>query len=137
MLSKMQSSAEASFLMCPPEHFAVTYAINPWMDPAAWSKNAGTLTATAHREWEQLRRALLDLGATVEQASPMSGMPDMVFTANAAVVLDRKALLARFRHPERQREQPRFAKEFQGAAGPRRHRQRPPVAGRPHPGRRR
>jgi N-dimethylarginine dimethylaminohydrolase len=21
------------YLMCPPEHFAVTYAINPWMAP--------------------------------------------------------------------------------------------------------
>ena len=35
-----------------------------------------------------------------------------MFTANAAVVLDRKALLARFRHPERQAEQPVFAAGF-------------------------
>ena len=33
---------------------------------------------------------------------PAPGVPDLVFTANAAVVLDRKVLLARFRHPERQ-----------------------------------
>ena len=25
------------FLMCPPRHFAVTYSINPWMDPQAWA----------------------------------------------------------------------------------------------------
>ncbi len=24
-----------SYLMCPPEYFAVTYAINPWMRPDA------------------------------------------------------------------------------------------------------
>ncbi len=40
-------------------------------------------------------------------------MPDLVFTANAAVVLDRKALLARFRHPERQKEEPHFAAAFE------------------------
>jgi len=39
-------------------------------------------------------------------------MPDMVFTANAAVVLDGKALLARFRHPQRQLEQLAFANAF-------------------------
>ncbi len=39
-------------------------------------------------------------------------MPDLVFTANAAVVLDRQVLLARFRHPERQREEPHFEAAF-------------------------
>jgi N-dimethylarginine dimethylaminohydrolase len=44
---------------------------------------------------------------------PAPGLPDLVFTANAAVVLDGKALLAHFRHPERQREEPHFAKAFE------------------------
>jgi UDP-N-acetylmuramyl pentapeptide synthase len=35
-----------------------------------------------------------------------------VFTANAAVVLDRKVLLARFRHPERQAEETHFEAAF-------------------------
>src|SRR5271166_2444788 len=104
--TNIRPATETCFLMCPPKHFEVTYAINPWMDPAGWSEDAGALTATAHREWEMLRRALRDLGARVELASPRPGMPDMVFTANSAVVLDRTALLARFRHPERQLEQP-------------------------------
>jgi N-dimethylarginine dimethylaminohydrolase len=43
---------------------------------------------------------------------PAPDLPDLVFTANAAVVLDGKALLARFRHPERQREQPIYAQSF-------------------------
>jgi N-dimethylarginine dimethylaminohydrolase len=108
----MRSANKACFLMCPPQHFAVTYTINPWMDPSGWSKNAGLLTATAQREWEKLRNSLRDLGATVELVAPLPGMPDMVFTANSAVVLDRKALLARFRHAERQLEQPQFAQAF-------------------------
>ena len=40
----------------------------------------------------------------------MPDLPDLVvFTANAAVILDRKALLARFRHRERRPEEPVFA----------------------------
>ena len=30
----------ARFLMCRPEHFAVSYAINPWMDPQSWARDA-------------------------------------------------------------------------------------------------
>jgi len=26
----------ARFLMCPLDHYAVAYSINPWMDPATW-----------------------------------------------------------------------------------------------------
>ena len=43
---------------------------------------------------------------------PAPGLPDLVFTANAAVVLDGKALLARFHHAERRGEQPVFAAGF-------------------------
>ena len=27
----------ARFLMCRPEHFAVSYSINPWMEPERWT----------------------------------------------------------------------------------------------------
>jgi len=43
---------------------------------------------------------------------PVDGLPDLVFTANAAVVLDRKVLLAHFRHPERQAEEAHFEAAF-------------------------
>jgi N-dimethylarginine dimethylaminohydrolase len=108
----MRSAAKPCFLMCAPRHFTVSYAINPWMDPTNWAQNAPALTASARREWQDLHQGLLACGATVELVPPRSGMPDMVFTANAAVVLDGKALLARFRHPERQVEQPAFADAF-------------------------
>jgi N-dimethylarginine dimethylaminohydrolase len=42
-----------------------------------------------------------------------AGLPDMVFPANAAVVLDGKALLARFRFPERQGEEAHFRAAFE------------------------
>ena len=44
---------------------------------------------------------------------PKPDLPDLVFTANAAIVLDGKALLSRFRHLERKPEEPVFADAFQ------------------------
>ncbi len=100
------------FLMCRPQHFAVTYSINPWMDPKAWADSGAVLQATAVRQWAGLHRALEANGAAVEMLEAEPGLPDLVFTANAAVVLDGKALLARFFHPERQREQPVLTQAF-------------------------
>lgn len=108
----MRSLAKPRFLMCAPKHFAVTYAINPWMDPIEWARDEKKLAGDSRREWDLLRQSLLACGAEVELVPPRPGMPDMVFTANAAVVLDGKVLLARFRHLERQLEQPAFAKAF-------------------------
>jgi N-dimethylarginine dimethylaminohydrolase len=39
---------------------------------------------------------------------PVAGLPDLVFTANAAVVCGSKALLSSFLYPERQPEEPHF-----------------------------
>jgi hypothetical protein len=105
----MTIHSPARFLMCRPDHYAVTYSINPWMDPANWSKNGRALAKAARQEWVALRRTLLQLGATVHLVPPVAGLPDLVFTANSAVVLDGKALLARFRHAERNGEEPHYA----------------------------
>src|SRR6187397_195061 len=94
----------ARLLMCAPEHFAVSYAVNPWMDPASWARD-NRAPAAAAREWTDLHRTLAGLGADIDLVPSVPGLPDLVFTANAAVVLDRQVLLARFRHPVRQREQ--------------------------------
>jgi N-dimethylarginine dimethylaminohydrolase len=102
----------ARLLMCRPEHFAVSYTINPWMDPDHWARDASVHSAAAHREWTALYRKFLELGAAVELVPAATGVPDLVFTANAAVVLDRKVLLARFRHPERRSEEPYFQAAF-------------------------
>ncbi|MDN5861356.1 MAG: amidinotransferase [Pseudonocardia sp.] len=85
-----------SYLMCPPVHFAVTYAINPWMDPAVPVDRALALA-----QWEELRATYVDLGHRVDLLEPLPGLPDMVYTANGATVVDGRVLGARFRHAER------------------------------------
>ncbi len=108
----LAEAPQPRFLMCRPQYFAVTYSINPWMDPKSWADSGAVLHATAVRQWAGLHRTLLESGAALEAIKPQPGLPDLVFTANAAVVLDRKALLARFHHPERQCEQPVLAAGF-------------------------
>jgi N-dimethylarginine dimethylaminohydrolase len=100
------------FMMCQPRHFAVTYAINPWMDPQSWARGHRNLTTAAAQEWRRLHATLRDLGARIELVPPVADLPDLVFTANSAVVLDGTALLARFRHPERQGEEPHYEAAF-------------------------
>jgi N-dimethylarginine dimethylaminohydrolase len=99
--------------MCPPDHFAVTYTINPWMDPQQWARDAMRSHRTAKQQWDDLTAALISKGANVYAMASPPGLPDLVFTANAAVVLDRKALLARFRHAERRGEEPVYHAVFQ------------------------
>jgi N-dimethylarginine dimethylaminohydrolase len=96
--------------MCEPAHFAINYSINPWMEPAKW---AAAAHAVAEQQWAGLEAALRAAGAVIDHVVPQAGLPDLVFTANAAVVLDGVALLARFRHPERQSEEPVFAIAFE------------------------
>lgn len=108
----MTSSVTGHLLMCPPEYFGVTYAINPWMNPIDWARNVDDLAVAAQREWVALHNGVVELGATVELVPPVNGLPDLVFTANAAVVLDRTVLLARFRCPERQPEEQYFRAAF-------------------------
>jgi N-dimethylarginine dimethylaminohydrolase len=110
-------AARPHFLMCRPEHFGVIYSINPWMNPKGWARDQQALAAASQREWARLHRTLLDLGALVELVPPAAGLPDLVFTANSAVVLDRTALLARFRHPERQPEEVHFEAAFRRLQG--------------------
>jgi N-dimethylarginine dimethylaminohydrolase len=102
----------ARFLMCRPEHFAVTYAINPWMNPKSWARREGAHAAASHREWTALHHALVKLNAKIELVPPVAELPDLVFTANSAVVLDRKVLLSRFRYPQRQGEETHYQAAF-------------------------
>ena len=94
----------ARILMCAPEHFEVSYSINPWMKPDTWASQADLLGARSNSGWRKLTDTLRSLGVELEMVPPREGLPDLVFTANAAVVLDRKALVASFRFPQRQPE---------------------------------
>jgi N-dimethylarginine dimethylaminohydrolase len=93
--------------MCPPEYFAVTYAINPWMEP-----DKPTDAANAMRQWARLRQVYLDLGHDVRTIEPAAGLPDMVFAANGATVIGGKVLGARFSYPQRAREAEAYADWF-------------------------
>jgi N-dimethylarginine dimethylaminohydrolase len=99
--------------MCAPDHFEVSYAINPWMLPDVWQQQSELLGARSTGGWRHLAETLRELGAELELVPPQAGLPDLVFTANAAVVLDGKALVASFRHPERQGETPVYSRAFE------------------------
>jgi N-dimethylarginine dimethylaminohydrolase len=110
----MMKKVGPRLLMCRPEHFGVMYAINPWMKPQDWAQDERALAAQSRREWMGLRHVLADLGADIELVPAVSGVPDLVFTANSAVVLDRRALLARFRYAPRRKEESHYRDAFRG-----------------------
>jgi N-dimethylarginine dimethylaminohydrolase len=85
--------------MCPPEQFAVEYAINPWMDVSMPVDRELAL-----KQWEGLRETLAGLGHDVDVLAPEAGLPDMVFAANGAFVVDGGVYGARFRYPQRSAE---------------------------------
>lgn len=92
-------------VMCRPDYFEVSYAINPWMDPKSWDGDRLELARRSQAEWQSLVRVFTGLGAEIELQAPVPGAPDIVFTANAAIVLDGKALLGRFLDDERRIEE--------------------------------
>ncbi|HSP65853.1 MAG TPA: arginine deiminase-related protein [Candidatus Deferrimicrobium sp.] len=85
-----------AILMCRPEHFGIEYEINPWMHVAVEVDHD-----RAVEQWEALHAVYRDLGESIALTAPHAGLPDMVFTANAAVVWRRRAVLSRFHHAER------------------------------------
>ncbi|WP_114394301.1 dimethylarginine dimethylaminohydrolase family protein [Oleisolibacter albus] len=110
------ATPRARILMCAPEHFEVRYSINPWMHPDQWSSRRDELTGRSRDGWSMLRHTLERLGAAIELVPPQPALPDMVFTANAAVALDGTVLVASFRHAERQGETAHFRRAFEQLA---------------------
>src|ERR1700742_954053 len=87
-----------SYLMCPPDYFDVSYAINPSMRTGA---DAPVDHGLAMRQGPTLRETYESLGHSVSVIEPVAGLPDMVFAANGATVVDGTALGVRFKHQER------------------------------------
>lgn len=98
------------YLMCRPTYFAVEYAINPWMDPTV-----PVDADLAIEQWSTLRQVYLDLGHAVDEIEPLPGLPDMVFAANGATVVDGRVLAVQFNGPERADEAPAYAAWFERA----------------------
>ena len=88
-------------LMCPPDFYGIEYEINPWM-----SRSRASDDERARRQWKDLFELLQSLGTSIQLMTPVDGYPDLVFTANAALIWNRVAFLARFRHLARQGETP-------------------------------
>src|SRR5271166_339063 len=101
-----------TFLMTDGSHFEVSYKINPWMTPDAWRKDEAKNRKEAQEASVNLSAALRDAGARVVMIDGAPGLPDMVFPANSAIVLNGRALVSRFRFPERQGEERHFLNEF-------------------------
>jgi ornithine aminotransferase len=105
--------AQPQFLMSPPDFFEVAYSINPWMNPGEWQLDAKRLVRDAAAGWEFLRATYEQLGADVIVKPAAQGWPDLVFTANCAVVLDGKAILARYLKDERAGEEEHGQRMFE------------------------
>ena len=90
--------------MTAPTFFAVEYAINPWMDTST-----PVDTHLAMRQWETLRQTYKELGHSVELVEPVEGLPDMVYAANGGLIVDGKAVVARFAYPQRAGEAAAYA----------------------------
>ncbi|MCL2091553.1 MAG: arginine deiminase family protein [Micrococcales bacterium] len=103
----MGAAGRRHYLMCPPTFYTVAYEINPWMHA-----DQATDTALAVRQWQRLREVYRDLGHTVETIDPLPGLPDMVYAANGALVVDGVVYSAKFRHPQRQPEGPAYQAWF-------------------------
>jgi N-dimethylarginine dimethylaminohydrolase len=85
-------------LVSDAENFSVEFEINPYMhkvDQPDWD--------LAVAEHDSITAAHLDAGRTIERIPTVSGCPDMVYTANAALVRGCRAIVARLpaeREPE-------------------------------------
>lgn len=100
-------SARRQLLLCPPDHYGIEYEINPWMHR---QQNADTKLAA--RQWAGLRDKLGEFGCEVQLLAPQPNLPDLVFTANAGLMVGKKFIPSHFRHPERQGEEPHFIRWF-------------------------
>ena len=84
--------------------------INVWMEGNV-DRSSQERAADQWRGLETVLRARAD----VEIVSAAQGWPDLVFTANAGLVLGDKVVLSRFLHAERQGEEPIFKAWFERA----------------------
>lgn len=97
-------STTRSVLMADPEHFDVTYVINPHM-----AGNVGRIDrALARRQWQALHDAYRAVGLPVHVLPAVPGLPDLVFVANPSIVGLRDgapvAVLSNMASPERRPE---------------------------------
>lgn len=97
------------FLLCKPDHYGINYSINLWMD----TNNSADIIK-AKQQWDCLDKKIKELGANVVYVDPVKDLPDMVFTANAALILNNKDVyVSKFKHSERSHEEKYFRSWFE------------------------
>ncbi|MEV0185596.1 dimethylargininase [Streptomyces sp. NPDC050625] len=98
------------FLVCEPRHFAVQYAINPWMQP-----DSQVDVDLAQEQWHGLISTYRAHGHSVHTVEPVAGLPDMVFAANSAVVVGGRVFGSLFHADERRPESTHYETWFKAA----------------------
>lgn len=98
---------KSKILVCDPSYYEINYEINPWMN-----KSINAEKNRSFEQWALLIDKLKRLGADVVNVDPVENLPDMVFTANAGVLLSKSILLSNFKFKERQQEKQYFKKWF-------------------------
>lgn len=97
-------------LMCLPDYYGIEYEINPWMD---MSRQPNKKLACS--QWQKLKQELENAGVVVTLIQPVSGLPDMAFTANAGLTHNQNVVLSNFKHLERRGETNYFDNYFLAA----------------------
>lgn len=97
-------------LMCRPDYYGIEYEINPWMNIQHKADHQ-----IAINQWETLYKTIKECGADIDLVTPVAGLPDMVFTANAGLLYKNKIILSHFKFKERQNELPFFKSWFEKA----------------------
>lgn len=92
----MTLASPRHYLMCAPQQFDVVYEINPWMDASTPVDRELALA-----QWQGLVDTYRSLGHRVDLLDPVAGLPDMVYAANGATVVDGRVLGASFATAQR------------------------------------
>lgn len=102
-------------LVCRPSYFTVNYTINPWMFDQIGKCN----TELAQAQWFDFIQILRNYAEVFPYSvDPSPSHPDLVFTANAGIILsglksrNPTVLLASFRHQQRQGESDLYGRAF-------------------------
>lgn len=86
-----------SLLLCAPDEYDVTYAINPYMETCLGKIDR----ALAREEWKRFHDKLCNLGVQIKVRTPWKDCPDMVFMSDPGLVVGNLFLAGRFSKPER------------------------------------
>ena len=99
--------AMTELLVCHPAYYTVDYEINPWMHVEVKPNKKKAIL-----QWNNYYNLLNELSIKVHKIKPESGLPDMVFTANAGLIVKNKFIVSNFRFPQRQNEAQYYSRWF-------------------------